>query len=98
MPPSDQTAPDGKPALDVGIFKIDKLFTNVVQTLLAVIQEPTIIVSAQVFVLLHCPPKIDDLSPDAVLQQPPPIVDIYPDEVFLLPPPTNENSHDEVLR
>lgn len=37
-----QTEPEGKPALDVGTFIIDKLFTNVAQLLFAEIQEPTI--------------------------------------------------------
>jgi hypothetical protein len=45
-----QTEPLGNPADDVGIFLIDKLFTNVAQTLSAVILEPTIIAQAQAFV------------------------------------------------
>ena len=53
-----QTEPAGKPADEVGIFLIDKLFTNVAHCLSAVIQEPTIIAQLQLDVLLHLPPKI----------------------------------------
>jgi hypothetical protein len=37
-----QTEPLGKPALDVGMFFIERLFTKVAQTLSVVIFEPTI--------------------------------------------------------
>ena len=41
-----QIEPEGRPAALVGIFTIDKLFTNVAQLLFAVILVPTIIASA----------------------------------------------------
>ena len=56
--PFFQTAPEGKPAEDVGIFLIDKLFTNVVHSLSAVIHEPTIIAQLQLAVELSLPPNI----------------------------------------
>jgi hypothetical protein len=62
------TEPLGKPALDVGIFVIERLFTKVAQTLFAVILEPTIIAQAQLFVKLDRPAKTPELSPEAVLQ------------------------------
>ena len=55
-----QIEPLGKPADDVGIFLIDRLFTKVAQALSAVMQEPTIIASANVEVLLHLPPTIEE--------------------------------------
>jgi hypothetical protein len=70
VPKSFQTAPEGKPADDVGIFTIDRLFTNVVHILFAVMQEPTIIAQLQLAVELFLPPKIDVWLPDAVLQKP----------------------------
>ena len=70
-----QIAPEGKPAEDVGIFLMDKLFTNVAHCLSAVIHEPTIIALLHVEVLLHIPPNIAELQDDAVLRQPPPIVE-----------------------
>jgi len=51
------TAPDGKPADEVGIFVIDRLFTNVVHTQFAIIFDPTIIVQLLLFVLLPVPPR-----------------------------------------
>jgi hypothetical protein len=48
-----QIEPLGNPAADVGIFIIDKLFTNVAQALFAAILLPTIIASANVDVSLH---------------------------------------------
>ncbi len=56
--PFFQTAPDGNPADEVGIFLIERLFTKVVHTLSAVKFDPTIIALAHVFVLLLFPPKI----------------------------------------
>ena len=72
------------------MFLIDRLFTKVVQTLSAVILEPTIIAQAQVFVELHLPDAIKELSPEAILQQPPPTVELVPEAVFERPPPTVE--------
>jgi hypothetical protein len=83
-----QTEPLGKPALLVGMLTIDKLFTKVAQTLLAVIFEPTIIAQAQVFVSLLLPPNIEEYRPEAVLPRPPPINDKSQEAVLLLPPPT----------
>ena len=60
IPKLFHTEPLGKPADDVGIFLIDKLFTNVVQTLSAVILFPTITAETQAFVSLQKPPKIED--------------------------------------
>jgi hypothetical protein len=74
-----QTEPLGNPALLVGIFTIDKLFTNVAQTLFAVILLPTIIAQAQVFVVLQVPPKIAEQFPDAVLNRPLPINESFPE-------------------
>ena len=41
-PPLLQTAPEGKPADEVGIFFIESLLTNVAQVISAVILEPMI--------------------------------------------------------
>jgi len=49
------------------MFLIDKLFTKVVQTLSAVILEPTIIAQAKVDVLFVVPPNIAEATLDAVL-------------------------------
>ena len=53
------TDPAGKPAEDVGIFLIERLFTNVVQSLSDVMFEPTINEQAQE-ATLHVPPKIPE--------------------------------------
>ena len=53
-----QTEPDGKPTVLVGISIIDKLFTNVVQALLAEIQDPITKVSFREIILLLNPPTI----------------------------------------
>jgi hypothetical protein len=58
--PFAHTEPCGKPAAAVGIFIIDRLFTNVVQVRLAVMFEPTIIAS-EVPAIFWLPPKIADL-------------------------------------
>jgi hypothetical protein len=58
VPKSFHTAPEGKPKKDVGMFLIDKLFTNVVLHLSAVIPKPTIIAALQLDVLFDFPPKI----------------------------------------
>jgi hypothetical protein len=55
-PPLFQTEPDGRPADDVGTLIIDRLFTNVVQTLSVVICVPTINEQAHDAVFPH-PPK-----------------------------------------
>lgn len=60
-----QTEPEGKPADDVGMFLIERLFTNVVHTLSDVIFEPTINVLAHEATLLHCPPKTPEKQPVA---------------------------------
>lgn len=52
------TDPDGKPVGLVGMFVIDKLFTNVVQDLLAEIQDPITKVSFREIILLLNPPTI----------------------------------------
>ena len=54
-PPLLQTLPAGSPAELVGIFFIERLFTNVAQTLSVVMLEP----------------ETKDSAQDAVLQQPP---------------------------
>ena len=66
IPPLFQTEPDGKPLADVGMLLIDRLFTNVVQALSAVIFEPIIIALEQVLILLHIPPNIAEHEPETV--------------------------------
>ena len=55
--PFFQTDPTGKPADDVGIFIMFKLFTNVEHTLVVVILEPTINEQLKQ-ATLFTPPKI----------------------------------------
>lgn len=85
-PPLFQTAPVGNPTADVGIFIIDKLLTNVVQSLSAVILDPTIMEWKQLDILLH-PPRIDEYVPDDMLDCPPLIIDQSPEAVLPPPPP-----------
>jgi len=62
--------PLGKPAADVGMFFMERLFTKVVHTLSAVMQEPTIIASSKADVLLFLPPSMDENVAHALLQSP----------------------------
>ena len=84
------TEPLGNPAADVGMFLIDKLFTNVVQALSAIIFEPTIIVLSHELVLLQTPPKIEEQLPDAIFVKPPLIDERFPDDKLKHPPPIAE--------
>ena len=86
------TAPEGNPALDVGIDLIDKLFTNVVQDLSAVMLAPTInTVDPVEFTVLPLPAKIALVVPEfIILLIPPPINEYSPDVVLPHPPPINE--------
>jgi hypothetical protein len=59
-PPLLQTLPAGSPAELVGIFFIERLFTNVAQALSDVKQLPIINESQNVEVLLLLPPKIPE--------------------------------------
>lgn len=92
-----QIEPEGKLALLVGIFIIDKLLTNVVQALLVTILDPTT-KDLSVWSVLLDPPSIDESvipNPIIVLQLPPRIVDVVevtlPNIVFLHPDPMNEH-------
>ena len=67
-----QTLPAGSPAELVGIFFIERLFTNVAQSLSEVMFEPKIKDSAQDEVLQQ-PPKIPLKLPLVVLQRPLPV-------------------------
>lgn len=82
------TEPLGRPTEDVGIFFIDKLFTNVVQTLSAVILEPTIMAQANVDVVFKQPPNIADALLRTLFSEPPPTNPKEAEEQFLYPPLT----------
>lgn len=91
-----QTDPEGKFVADVGIFLIDKLFTNVAQSLSVTILDPTI-KDLFVWSVLLDPPSIDESVipiPIIVLQLPPRIEEVLevadPHIVFLHPDPMNE--------
>ena len=84
-PPLFQTEPAGKPAADVGIFIMDRLFTNVVQVLSAAIFEPTINVQALPQILLHSPPKTTEYKASAILRKPLPTYEKSPLETLHLP-------------
>jgi hypothetical protein len=70
-PAFDHTEPEGSPADEVGIFFIERLFTNVAHTLSAVMLLPTIIAQAHPEVVLSFPPKIELNAPLDVLLHPP---------------------------
>jgi hypothetical protein len=67
---------------------IDKLFTNVVQALSAVIFEPIIIEQEKEEALLNVPPNMLEKIPEAVLPTPPTIIEPHALAVFALPPAT----------
>ena len=101
-----QTEPEGSPADDVGIFLIDRLFTNVVQTLSVVMLEPTMnaVVPVDTIVLplpakiplndavtvFPLPPPINEQAPPAILRIPPTTDDVVPLITLLQPPPAND--------
>lgn len=90
--PIRYTEPIGNPAPLVGIFIIDKLLTNVVQDLSAVILEPMMWVSVLPVILLLTPPNIDELFDDPliILSLPPPINDDHDEVALQQPPPITE--------
>ena len=92
-----QTAPAGRPADPVGIVMIERLFTKVAHARFAVIQDPTIIASSHVLVVLHLPPKIAEQFPDATFKYPPLTVEQFPEAVLFIPPPTVEFPAETVL-
>lgn len=79
---SNQTEPEGKPALDVAIFFIERLFTNVAHDLSAEIQEPSINALQKQESLLNSPPAIKPPLPDAILHLPFITVEHEPDALL----------------
>ena len=77
-----QIEPLGKPAADVGIFIIERLFTKVAHALFAVMLLPAITVLMNVDVLLQQPPTIAEKQEAATLQNPPLITEDAPEEVL----------------
>ena len=71
VPLSLHTEPEGRPAEDVGMFLIDRLFTNVAQERSLVILDPIIKESEQEATFIP-PPNIPEFAPLDVLQTPPP--------------------------
>jgi hypothetical protein len=65
------------------MFFIERLFTNVVQTLSAVKLEPISIAQSKEQVVLEEPPAINELELIAKLKQPPLTVEKQPLEMFL---------------
>ena len=79
------TAPLGKPADDVGMVLIERLLTNVVQTLSVVMPVPITNDKSQ-DAIFPLPPKRPEKQPDAVLFMPPPTKLPCPTEQLLFPP------------
>ena len=95
-PPLFQTEPEGKPNDDVGIVLIERLFTNVVHSLSAIIPTPIIIAPVQQDVFPH-PPNIAEFNAFIQFIAPPPINELIPETLFVIPEKTDELQADAIL-
>jgi hypothetical protein len=90
VPPSDQTAPEGKPDADVGICVTTNRLQCIAFSRTAVIPVPAIMAAINPLVSFPVPPKIALETPSAMFSYPPATVALSLLAVFLYPPPTVE--------